>query len=1107
MRPVDPRLLRYAAAARGYLLLAVATGLVSTGLILAQAGLLAHALASAALGTGARALAGTLAVLLAVLAGRALASYGGEIAALRAAATVKSQLRRKLTAHLVRLGPSWLGGQQAGELAALSSSGLDALDPYFARFLPQLVLAVAVPVAVLIRVALADWISALVIAVTLPLIPVFAVLVGLQTRARTERQWQLLARLGGHFLDVVEGLPTLKLFGRADAQADVIREVTDEYRSATMATLRIAFLSALVLELSAALATALVAVEIGLRLLAGHVSYQTALLVLLLTPEAYLPLRAVGAQFHASMAGVTAAGRVCDILDQPLPSSAAVPARLGSAAPVPPDLRHATIWLNAVTLAYPTRQRAALDHVSCSIRPGDRVAVTGPSGAGKSSLLALLLRFTEPTEGRITVSQEAGGRAAVDLAGVERPGRLATADRLGAAAPAPVRRDGGQQHRAGPAGRGGGGYRPGGGRGRGGGVHRRAARRLCGPARRAGPQAVRRAAAADRAGPGVPPGCPAAAAGRAGRAPGPDHRPADHGHDRAADGRPDRAAGHAPARLVGHRPGRSGQPGTQARSRPPGAGLGLPRRRVRTGCAGEHAMTAPKGRAADAAAADWTAGAEAGSEERATKRRGKEADKAPRRRKEAVRPLLRLLRLARPLRGQLVLAVLAGAASTGCAVALLATAGFLLARASLHPNIVAISVAVVAVRGLSVGRGVFRYVERLAGHDAAFRVLADVRVRVYRRLARLAPAGLAEFRSGDLLARLVSDVDATQDLFLRGLAPPLTAFLVGAGAAGLVALILAPAGVLLAAGLLLAGLAVSWLAAGRAQQAARRTAPARGALTARVTDLLAGAADLHAAGAQDAALAAADAADDELTRLARGTAAGAALGSGLSQAVAGLTLWGVLLLGVAAVGGGTLTRVPLAVITLTALAAFEAVTALPAAAIQLGQARASAVRVGAVLDAPDPVAEPAVPRPLPRVALDSAAPDSAALDRAARSGRPPRVSLRGAQVRYQPDGPLAIDGVDLDLAAGRRVALLGPSGSGKSTVAAVLFRFIDLAGGTATLDGAELASYAPADVRTVISGCAQDPHLFNTTIAGNIRLARPGPASPSWTRWPRGSGC
>ena len=443
----------------------------------------------------------------------------------------------------------------------------------------------------------------------------------------------------------------------------------------------------------------------------------------------------------------------------------------------------------------------------------------------------------------------------------------------------------------------------------------------------------------------------------------------------------------------------------------------------------------------------------------------------------AAHPLGRLLRLARPLRGQLVLAVLAGALSTGCAVALLGTSGFLLARASLHPSILAISVAVVAVRGLSVGRGVFRYVERLASHEAAFRVLADVRVRVYRQLARLAPAGLRDFRSGDLLARLVSDVDATQDLFIRGLAPPLTAALVGAGAAAVVALILAPAGLVLAAGLLVAGLAVSWLAAARARQAARRTAPARGELTARVTDLLAGSADLHAAGAQDAALAAADAADHELTRLARRSAAGAALGSGLSQAVAGLTLWGVLLLGVAAVGGGTLTRVPLAVLTLTALASFEAVTALPAAAIQLGQARASAARVAAVLDAPDPVAEPVRPRPMP-------------------GPGPLRVSLRGAQVRYQPDGPLAIDGVDLDLVTGRRVALLGPSGSGKSTVAAVLLRFIDLTGGTATLGGADLASYAPAEVRTVISGCTEDPHLFDTTIADNIRLARPGAGQP-----------
>ncbi len=433
-------------------------------------------------------------------------------------------------------------------------------------------------------------------------------------------------------------------------------------------------------------------------------------------------------------------------------------------------------------------------------------------------------------------------------------------------------------------------------------------------------------------------------------------------------------------------------------------------------------------------------------------------------------PLLWLLGLARPLRGRLLIAVLAGAAATGCGVTLLAVSGFLLAKASLQPDIMAISVAVVAVRALSIGRGVFRYSERLASHDVAFRVLADVRVRVYQRLERLAPAGLRDVRSGDLLARLVCDVDATQDLFIRGIAPPLTAFVVGAGAVTAVLLILAPAGAVLAAGLLAGGVLVCWLAAARARHSSRHLAPARGELAARVADLLAGAADLHAFGAQDVALARAAAADAELTRLARGSAAGAALGSGLSAAVAGLTLWGVLLLGVAATGAGALSRVPFAVITLTALAAFEAVTGLPAAAIELGQARGSAARVRAVLDTPDPVRDPAAPRPLP--------------------GGPLRVTLRGAQVRYEPGGPLAIDGVDLDLAAGRRVALVGPSGAGKSTVAAVLLRFCELTGGTATLGGASLASYHADNVRTVISGCVADPHVFDTTIRENIRLAR-----------------
>ena len=438
-------------------------------------------------------------------------------------------------------------------------------------------------------------------------------------------------------------------------------------------------------------------------------------------------------------------------------------------------------------------------------------------------------------------------------------------------------------------------------------------------------------------------------------------------------------------------------------------------------------------------------------------------------------PLLRLLGLAlgsRPLRGRLLLAVAAGAAATGCGVALLAVSGFLLARASQHPGILAISAAVVAVRALSAGRGVSRYLERLASHDAAFRVLARVRVRIYRRLERLAPAGLAEFSSGDLLARLVSDVDATQDLFIRGIAAPLAAAVVGAGSVVACLLILAPAGAVLAAGLLVAGIGVPVLAARAARGAARRVAPARGQLAASLTDLMAGAAELHAYGARETALASVTVADADLTRQADRNAMVSGLSAGLSSVTAGLTVWGVLLLGVAATGGGALTRVPLAVLTLTALASFEAVTALPAAAVELGHARVSARRIAALLDAPDPVREPLAPRPLP--------------------DGPISVRLRGAQVRYRPDGPAALDGIDLDLLPGRRVALTGPNGAGKSTLASVLLRFAELTSGRVTLNGHDLASYSADEVRTRIGGCPQDPHIFDASLRDNLRLARPG---------------
>ncbi|MCZ7420949.1 MULTISPECIES: thiol reductant ABC exporter subunit CydD [unclassified Micromonospora] len=401
-RPFDPRLLRRVPAARRDLALLTLLGVLAAGLVVAQATALAVLLADAFTGRLDRAALGGF---VAAVAARSLVVWAQGAVSARVAATVKAALRADLLGAVARHGPGWVAGQRAGQLATLAGRGLDALDAYFTGYLPQLVLSVTVPVAVLGRVFLADWSSAVIIALTLPLIPIFGALLGWQAQAATERQWRRLSLLGGHFLDMVGGLPTLRAFGRARAQTDAVRRMADGHRIATMKTLRIAFLSALVLELVATLSVALVAVPVGIRLLGGGLALQTALLVLLLTPEAYLPLRAAGSRFHASMEGLTA-------LDEALTLSGSAPRASAGRVGTRPDGR-AEIRFESVTVAY--ERTTALRDVTLTIRPGERIAIIGPSGAGKSTLLNLLLGFVRPTGGRVTV----GG---VDLADADLDG-------------------------------------------------------------------------------------------------------------------------------------------------------------------------------------------------------------------------------------------------------------------------------------------------------------------------------------------------------------------------------------------------------------------------------------------------------------------------------------------------------------------------------------------------------------------------------------------------------------------------------------------------------------------------------------------------------------
>jgi ATP-binding cassette subfamily C protein CydC len=433
--------------------------------------------------------------------------------------------------------------------------------------------------------------------------------------------------------------------------------------------------------------------------------------------------------------------------------------------------------------------------------------------------------------------------------------------------------------------------------------------------------------------------------------------------------------------------------------------------------------------------------------------------------------LLRLVALTRPARGRLALAVLFGTLASGAGVGLMATSAWLISRAAQHPPVLVLMVAIVAVRAFGIGRGVFRYAERLTGHDATFRILADLRVRVYERLERLVPAGLGTLRGGDLLGRVVADVDAVQDLYLRALLPGAVAVVVGGASAGLAWALLPSAGAVLLAALLVAGVLAPWLSAAVARRAERRSTDLRGELTTQVVDALRGAPELVAYGAAAERLAEAARLDRELTRAASRSAATAGAGAAVSALAGGLAVWGGLAAGVPAVRSGRLDGVLLAVVALLPLAAFEAVAGLPLAAQYLERVRRSAARVFAVIDRDEPVREPERPE----------GPPSA----------PYALRTRDLRARWTPGGPYALDGVSLDLTPGRRCAVVGPSGSGKTTLTAVLLRLLEPDGGEVSLNGVDLRALAGDDVRRVVGLCAQDAHVFDTTIGANLRLARP----------------
>ncbi len=1065
--------------------LTVALGFVAGLFTIAQAWLFAQTVNRAFLeGEGLGALGRILAALAVVILVRAALSWGTEISAKAIATRVKNDLRARLLAHLDALGPSYTASRETGAISAALVEGIEALDAYYSQYLPQLLIAAIVPVSILFFVFPLDWLSGLVLVLTAPLIPMFMILIGKGAEAVTRRQYDTLSRLSAHFLDSLQGLTTLKLFGRSRYHAAQVAEMSGRFRDATLAVLRITFLSALALELLATISPAVIAVEVGLRLLYGKLLFEQALFLLVIAPEFYIPMRMLGLRFHAGMSGVSAAKRIFEILDAPLPAHRpSLPGGDGESramdefqslpgiethpqtiSPSPPRGegrgrgkpwgRGPEIQLRALTFAYPAADRPALDSVTFNIPRGKHTALVGPSGAGKSTLFQILLGFLQPQGGEILVD----GSIREDLNSASWRARIAWVSqtpylfndtiaeniRLGApnAALAEVRE-------------------------------------------------AARAAHLDSFIEALPQGYDTVIGERGARLSGGERQrlalaraflkkadlilldeptanldPINDALLRAATGRLLAESG-CTVVTIAHRletVSRADQIVVLDEGRVVEAGA--PDALLARG--GAYARMVGSARAAARPAElRWQPPAEPPRPALPAAPEGE----PPVRRASTLEVLRRLLGFLRGAWGEVALSVLLGSLTIGSSIALMGTSAWLISAAALHPSVADLQMAIVGVRAFGIGRGVFRYLERLTSHSVTFRLLARLRTWFYTALEPLAPARLQSWHSGDLLNRIIGDVDTLQNFYVRVVSPPLVAVLVTLGSSWYLWHLAPRLGRILPLFLLAVGLAVPLVSRAAAAKPGRALIAGRAALRVALVDHVQGLADLLAFNRAAAHRARAEALGRRYEAIQAKLAHQVGVQDGLNTLLTNLGMWSLLVAGIPLVEGGALDGRLLAAVALIGLSAFEAVTPLPQAAQMLSASLEAARRLFEVVDSPPMVSDPPQTAPAP-------------------AAREVKISLRGVRFTYPGASRPALDGLTLDIPVGKRIAIVGPSGAGKSTLANLLLRFWEY-GGEITLDGQPLRAYAQDDVRACFAVVPQNAYLFNDTVRANLLLARP----------------
>ncbi|MCE0538498.1 thiol reductant ABC exporter subunit CydC [Kineosporia rhizophila] len=957
-----------------------------------------------------------------------------QILTARAAGRARVAFGTKLVGAALGMAPDRLAEAGPGSISALATNGVDTLEKYVTRYLPAVVPAVLLPPAVIALLVLLDPRSAVIVVVTLPLIPLFAALVGWLTERRSAQQWQLMSRLSAHFLDVVQGLVTLRAYRRAERQVEVLGEVGEQHRAATVRVLRIAFLSGTALDLVATLSVGLVAVEAGLRVAAGDLSLKTALVAILIAPEAYRPVRELGARFHESADAVAILDEASVLLTAPEPVTPTV-----TAGALPAGV---ALLAEGLTVPVPGRAEPVLSGVGLWVLQGQITAITGPSGVGKTTLLRVLAGVRQPSAGSV--------RSVVPMVYLPQRPTFPLARTLGEAVTA-----------AWPS----------------------------------APNEVIEAALRDSAAlewiTSLPLGLST---------------------DLAEDGR-NLSAGQrqriALARTLvqaervfvegGRRPViLLDEPTAHLDEETELAVLAGLRRRVEVG----DSIVMVAHRPAAIAAADevtqlWGSapgGMSAALEvlaEVAVSAAGAGAARVPVQRSpqrasswenDAGLPGFgRAWAEARPARpwvparlctASMNLAVLLGTLSSLSGVALTAVAAWLLTKASGQPPVLTLSVAVVGVRLFAVTRPLFSYLDRLVAHDVALADLGKLRARVYADLIPRVP-GPALPRRGDLLTRLVDDVDAVGDSMLRWRRPAIVA------AATLiisliVAAIISPAAALAALpGLALAAVVAPIVAAAGADRRADQSAQAKAGYSQTVVEVLSGAEDVNALGAQQAGvkpveLAGRRAADVDRNQVRRNVSA-----ESLRMTGAGLAVAGVMFVTTGLGGLDSLSLEQVGVLVLGALALGDVTATLPEAVNARTRGRIARRRLDEVLQTPLPSVDPV-----------EAAPSGAAAD----------LRLTDVTAGWNPQAAPVLDGLGLDLGPGRRLAVQGPSGCGKSTLAGVVLKFLDPRAGEVGLGERNYRTLAGDQVRQSVGLVSDDDHVFASTLRENLRLARPDAA-------------